>query len=188
MRPDSVLEDSARLNPPTRPLAIRMKNLLVAAILCASLSLCSLSDRLKDLGRREQNSNQSVNSREARNSNESNANEIEADGAAPPPPEPGNSNGSAGAVSGGMLNARATSLPKPAYPKVAKAAGASGTVLVQVIVDETGKVTSATAVSGHPLLRQAAVQAAYQARFTPMKLSGRPVKVSGTISYNFVPE
>jgi protein TonB len=68
---------------------------------------------------------------------------------------------------------------------VAKAAKASGAVVVQVLVDETGKVTSANAVSGHPLLRQSAVQAAYQARFKPTMLSGKPVKVTGTITYNF---
>jgi TonB family protein len=170
-----------------------MKNLLVAAILALSLSLCNLGDRLKDLGKNEQNSNQSGNSQpNEQNSNQSNPDITGTDGTAPPPPQPGNSNGrttgSGDMVSGGVLNAKATSLPKPAYPKVAKAAGASGTVMVQVIVDETGKVTSATAVSGHPLLRQSAVQAAYQARFTPTMLSGKPVKVSGMISYNFVPE
>jgi len=170
-----------------------MKNLLVAAILAFSIALCNLGDRLKDLGRKEQNSNQSSNSQpDAQNSNQSNTETAQTDGAAPPPPQPGSSNGNApgsGApISGGILNGKAVSLPKPAYPKVAKAAAASGTVTVQVIVDETGKVTSATAVAGHPLLRQSAVQAAYQARFTPTKLEGKPVKVSGVISYNFVPE
>jgi protein TonB len=57
---------------------------------------------------------------------------------------------------------------------------------VQIIVDEEGYVISARAVSGHPLLQQAAVFAARQARFTPTLLEGRPVKVSGVITYNFV--
>ena len=57
---------------------------------------------------------------------------------------------------------------------------------VQVTLDETGKVVSAHAVSGYPLLQQAAVKAAYQARFTPMLLAGQPVKVTGIITYNFV--
>ena len=56
---------------------------------------------------------------------------------------------------------------------------------MQIVVDESGKVTSAKAVSGHPLLLQAAVQAAYQARFSPTLLSGQPVKVSGIITYQF---
>ncbi|MCU1265936.1 MAG: TonB family C-terminal domain protein [Acidobacteria bacterium] len=102
----------------------------------------------------------------------------------------GNSNdaGAKGAIKGGVLNAKATSLPSPNYPAVAKAARASGTVVVQVLVDETGNVVSAHAISGHPLLRAAAEAAARNAKFTPTKLSGKPVKVSGTISYNFTPE
>jgi TonB family protein len=90
-------------------------------------------------------------------------------------------------ISGGVLNGKAISLPKPPYPAIARAARAGGTVVVQVIVSEEGDVISARAVSGHPLLQQAAVQAAYGARFSPTHLSGQPVKVTGTISYNFVP-
>jgi protein TonB len=89
-------------------------------------------------------------------------------------------------ISGGVLNGKAISLPKPPYPAIARAAHASGTVTVQVTIDESGKVISAHAVSGHPLLQQAAVQAALQARFTPTQLSGQPVKVTGVIQYNFV--
>jgi protein TonB len=86
-----------------------------------------------------------------------------------------------------VLNGKALSLPRPAYPAIARAARASGTVTVQVTIDESGKVASASAVSGHPLLKQAAVQAAYGARFSPTLLSGQPVKVTGVITYNFAP-
>ncbi|HEX8474797.1 MAG TPA: TonB family protein [Pyrinomonadaceae bacterium] len=89
-------------------------------------------------------------------------------------------------VSGGVLNGKAISKPQPAYPAIAKAARASGTVTVQIVVDESGSVISAKAVGGHPLLQQAAVGAARQARFSPTLLSGQPVKVSGVITYNFV--
>jgi protein TonB len=89
-------------------------------------------------------------------------------------------------ISGGVLNGKAISKPQPAYPAIAKAARASGTVTVAVTVDESGKVISARAQGGHPLLQQAAVQAAYQARFSPTLLSGQPVKVNGVITYNFV--
>ena len=89
-------------------------------------------------------------------------------------------------VSGGVLNGKAISKPQPAYPPIAKAARAQGTVTVQIVVDESGRVISASAVSGHPLLQQAAVAAARQARFSPTLLSGQPVKVSGVITYNFV--
>ena len=97
-----------------------------------------------------------------------------------PPPKP------RAPISGGVLNGKAISKPQPAYPPIAKAARASGTVTVQVTVDESGKVISARAAGGHPLLQQAAVQAAYQARFSPTLLSGQPVKVNGVITYNFV--
>jgi protein TonB len=162
-----------------------MKNLIGIAILAFALSLCGLGDRLKDLGKK-----QDGNQAGSENSNQSNANAAESNEPPPPAPEETNQNSTVvpGTVSGGKLNAKAVSLPQPSYPAAAKAARASGVVLVLVVVDETGKVTSATPVSGHPLLRNAAVQAAYQARFTPTKLSGKPVKVSGTISYNFVLE
>jgi protein TonB len=88
-------------------------------------------------------------------------------------------------ISGGVLNGSAISLPKPLYPEQAKTVRASGIVAVEVVIDTNGKVISARAVSGHPMLQQAAVQAANQARFSPTTLSGQPVKVTGTINYNF---
>lgn len=108
-----------------------------------------------------------------------------ATGEPPPPPPPAPPKRTA-PISGGVLNGKAISKPVPPYPAIAKAARASGTVTVQITVDETGKVVSAKAVSGHPLLLQAAQQAAYQARFSPTMLSGQAVKVSGVITYNFV--
>ena len=103
----------------------------------------------------------------------------------PPPPEAKPTPPRA-PISGGVLNGKAISLPKPAYPPIARAAHASGTVVVQVLIDENGNVVSAHAVSGHPLLQAVAVGAARQARFSPTKLSGQPVKVTGVIQYNFV--
>ena len=103
----------------------------------------------------------------------------------PPPPAPTPLRPRA-PISGGVLNGRAISKPVPAYPAITKAARASGTVSVQVTIDESGKVISATAISGHPLLQQSAAQAARQARFTPTLLSGQPVKVMGVLTYNFV--
>jgi protein TonB len=99
----------------------------------------------------------------------------------PPPPTPPRA-----PISGGVLNGKAISLPKPAYPAIARTAHASGTVVVQVVIDENGNVISAHAVSGHPLLQAVAVAAARGARFSPTKLSGQPVKVTGVITYNFV--
>ena len=99
-----------------------------------------------------------------------------------PPPE---NSGTSKVASGGVLNGKAISMPQPAYPAMAKAVRAQGMVTVQITVDEEGRVISASAISGHPLLRAAAVEAARQARFTPTRLSGQPVKVTGIINYNF---
>ena len=90
-------------------------------------------------------------------------------------------------VSGGVLNGKAKSLPKPAYPAAAKAVAASGSVSVQVLLETDGTVFSAQPVSGHPLLQAASATAACSARFSPTLLSGEPVKVTGIIVYNFVP-
>jgi TonB family protein len=99
-----------------------------------------------------------------------------------PPPAP---NPILKPVSGGVLNGTALSLPSPAYPDTARRLRLSGMVTVEVIVDETGKVISAVATGGPAILRDVAVQAALKARFSPTKLSGQPVKVSGSINYKF---
>jgi len=89
-------------------------------------------------------------------------------------------------ISGGVLNGKAVRLVTPPYPAIARSAHASGQVSVQVLIDENGNVVSATATSGHPLLRAAAQSAAMASKFSPTKLSGQPVKVNGVIIYNFV--
>jgi TonB family protein len=91
-------------------------------------------------------------------------------------------------ISGGILNSKAISLPKPPYPPIAKAVKAQGIVNVQVEIDESGNVVSATAVSGHPLLQASAVAAARSAKFAPTKLSGQAVRVTGMITYKFEPQ
>jgi TonB family protein len=88
-------------------------------------------------------------------------------------------------VSGGVLNGTAISLPTPLYPESAKRMRLSGIVSVEVVVDETGRVIAAAANSGPSPLRDAARLAAMRARFSPTKLSGQPVKVSGLINYKF---
>ncbi len=100
----------------------------------------------------------------------------------PPPPAP---RPILKPVSGGVLNGTALSLPAPAYPEPARRLRTAGLVTVEVIVDETGKVISAEATGGPAILREVAVQAALRARFSPTKLSGQPVKVSGVINYKF---
>jgi protein TonB len=89
------------------------------------------------------------------------------------------------AVSGGVLNGRAINLPKPIYTNHARSSGQEGIVSVEIIIDVTGKVISAKAVSGPELLRDAAEDAARQAQFSPTLLSGQPMRISGVINYRF---
>jgi TonB family protein len=89
-------------------------------------------------------------------------------------------------VNAGILNGRAVNLPKPAYPPLAKQMRADGQVAVQVLVDETGNVTSARATSGNPMLRAAAEAAARQSKFNPIRVNNQPVSASGVVLYNFV--
>jgi len=84
-------------------------------------------------------------------------------------------------ISGGMLNGKAIYLPLPE----AQTGQPAGVVMVQVLIDEQGTVIDAKAVSGPAGLHAAAVNAARLARFMPTLLAGEPVKVSGTLAYNF---
>lgn len=85
----------------------------------------------------------------------------------------------------GVVNGRATHLETPPYPPHAQRVNAGGKVSVQVTIDEAGRVISARAIDGHPLLRDVSEQAALRSRFTQTTLSKVPVKVTGVIIYNF---
>jgi len=85
-----------------------------------------------------------------------------------------------------VLNSQALSLPPPGYPPIARQTRTQGTVIVQVLIDEEGKVISAKATSGHVLLVPAAQSAAMRARFSPTVLGDQKVKVQGVITYNFL--
>lgn len=89
----------------------------------------------------------------------------------------------------GVVNGAALSLPKPAYPSEARRSRAGGTVNVNVIIDEQGKVIFACGAFNktHSALRQASENAAYGAKFQPTLMDGKPVKVNGVIVYKFVP-
>jgi TonB family protein len=89
-------------------------------------------------------------------------------------------------IEGGFLNGKAIDLPKAAYPDAARKNHESGTVQVKVIIDETGKVISATAIFGPEVLRDSAVKAAMRAKFKPSSVNGVPVKISGILTYDFV--
>ncbi|MBA3693982.1 MAG: TonB family protein [Acidobacteria bacterium] len=112
---------------------------------------------------------------------------IEGDSNTTMSPTATNTGGTPKKISGGVLNGKASSLPAPEYPAAARAVKASGAVNIQVTINEQGDIVSATAVSGHPLLRQAAEEAARKAKFAPTLLQGVPVSVTGVLVYNFVP-
>jgi len=111
-----------------------------------------------------------------------NAEMVKVDGEAPVKPI---ARGPIKPISGGLLNGRATNLPTPVYPEIAKRIRATGIVAVEVVIDASGKVISAKAASGPSVFYQTAERAALQARFSPTLLSGQPVKVAGLINYSF---
>jgi TonB family protein len=90
-------------------------------------------------------------------------------------------------LAGPVINGKAISLPKPEYPGGFNNDKPRGTVEVEVLVGEDGSVLIAGATGGDPRLQKPARKAACKARFSPTLLSGQPVKVSGRITYNFVP-
>ncbi|MEP7212911.1 MAG: energy transducer TonB [Acidobacteriota bacterium] len=61
-----------------------------------------------------------------------------------------------------------TKFVEPAFPPAAQAVRAEGSVVVALEVNKDGKVDAAHPESGHPLLRQAAVNAARQWEFAPL--------------------
>lgn len=75
--------------------------------------------------------------------------------------------------------------PVPDYPTTAMGTKPSGSVVVRVLISESGAVTSAEVISGHPILRLSALQAARGLKFTPPLLCGEPNKVTGNIVYRF---
>jgi protein TonB len=103
----------------------------------------------------------------------------------PPAPTPAPTPRPVHKVSGGVLPGLAIKKITPTYPAIARTARASGAVQIQVMISEEGRVISADVVSGHPLLREAALQAAKQWTFKPTELSGVPVKVQGILTFNF---
>jgi TonB family protein len=100
------------------------------------------------------------------------------------PPEPWSE--ASGSIAGGVINGRALKLVQPKYPEAARKTHDSGQIKVQIVINEIGNVESAQALNGPESLKEAAVAAAWQCRFTPTLLMGQPVRVSGVIIYNFV--
>ena len=99
---------------------------------------------------------------------------------APQPPKPTTQH-----VTSIVLNSKLITAPQPIYPTIAKQTRTQGSVNIQILVDEQGRVISAQVMSGNPFLSPAAKEAAMRARFTPTTLNGVPVKIQGVITYNF---
>lgn len=111
----------------------------------------------------------------------------------PPPPAPKSGPKSAPAtstaenqsLSGGVLRGAAVIKVQPIYPRNARRFNASGPVEVQITISTTGSVTNAKAISGHPLLRTAAVEAARQWVFKPSTINGAPVETQFVLTFEF---
>ena len=85
----------------------------------------------------------------------------------------------------GVVPGSAVKKVDPVYPAAAKASGQSGVVAVEVTISDQGNVTSARALSGPALLRNAAVMAARAWKFKASTLGGVPVTTTTTIVFNF---
>ncbi len=105
----------------------------------------------------------------------------------PPKIDPVTGKPLANLITGGVINGKAIEMARPVYPAEAKANRDGGAVTVQILVGEDGSILRAGATSGAGTLQYAARDAACRSKFKPTLLAGHPVKVSGFITYNFVP-
>lgn len=74
---------------------------------------------------------------------------------------------------------------QPIYPHNAIITHTEGTVMLTALIDTSGRITQLHAISGHPFLIQAAVDAVKQWRYKPYILNGSPVEVETQVSVNF---
>lgn len=90
-------------------------------------------------------------------------------------------------VAEAVLVGNAIKKVQPTYPTAARSMNAYGKVEVQVRVSDKGAVISAKAISGHPALRSASVDAARQWLFKPTTLSGTAIEVQSVLTFMFSP-
>jgi periplasmic protein TonB len=74
---------------------------------------------------------------------------------------------------------------RPIYPEVARIARIEGTVLLEAVLDPTGRVTQLRVIKSAPMFDQAAQDAVRQWRYTPSTYGGHPVSVLMTITIRF---
>src|SRR5262249_52890730 len=106
---------------------------------------------------------------------------VEASAEIPPPPK----RAAPPKISKGVSVGDAITKVTPVYPAIARQINASGSVQVAISIDETGRVVEAKAISGHPVLRSAAEEAAKKWVFKPTLLDGTPVKQQGVLTFEF---
>ncbi|HTZ75628.1 MAG TPA: energy transducer TonB [Candidatus Aquilonibacter sp.] len=107
--------------------------------------------------------------------------------AAPPPPAPVAAPAKKVPVfiSGNMKQPVLLFSPTLMYPPIARAARISGTVVILAIIDEHGDVVEARAVSGPPLLVQAALNSVAHRKYQPTILDGQPTPIKLQVQVNF---
>lgn len=84
-----------------------------------------------------------------------------------------------------QIYAQATARPLPTYPPIAKATRTGGKTAVEILISHEGAVLCARLLSGHPLLRRAAVAAALNWKFEPFKSPGNATTVVGMVGFEF---
>jgi protein TonB len=105
--------------------------------------------------------------------------------APPPPPPPKPVKRAAIKIGGNVQESKLIRKVDPIYPEIAKKARISGKLILSVTVDEEGNVTECSYVSGNMVLKEAAVNAVKQWKYSPTLLNGEPVPVIATVTVNF---
>jgi protein TonB len=88
-------------------------------------------------------------------------------------------------VSAGVTEGLLIHKVQPTYPPLARSARIQGTVVLQAVIGKDGTIQNLRAVSGHPMLTPAAIDAVRQWRYKPYFLNGEPVEVDTQITVNF---
>ena len=84
-----------------------------------------------------------------------------------------------------LTEAQLVNRVEPVYPRMAVLTGVQGQVKLHAIIARDGTIQSLSAVSGHPLLVRAALDAVGQWRYRPYVLNGEAVEVETFITVNF---
>ena len=74
----------------------------------------------------------------------------------------------------------------PSYPALARSARIQGPVVLAAIISKAGTIENLQAISGHPMLVPAAIEAVSQWRYRPYILNNEPIEVETQITVNFV--